>query len=525
MSRILIAVSDSEQFDLIEEILVNKMPDVRIDRVEDEKRAKAKIGSRAYQLVIAHQHLARDSKTPIQEGEARGLVLAQWLDADTARIPTILLTFQSDEKVIAATNRLQNCEAVFIGLDRWEDSLIKRVGQGLALQTTEQPREELKRLEVDIYIDPVNNRAEADMRGVNFACSVPKEFLRIQRSAILKLSMKAAEEADRTDRTGGEKWHKRLQKLGKALMRHIFRENMEFYRKFERLVEKVGGLQNIRIRFIVEEETHAVALEAIFGPHELQSREDYWMLHAPIYRSIRDCPGYRYPLFHQDDRAMKGRDINVLIIESPTEGIVTLNGLEKQLSRLNNVVRECDFLEEYFHRVKDAGNVHIGAIKRVSAEAPEAPMLEALRKTLGKENPHWHIVHYAGHSYFDLPTKEGFVFFPGAGDRIDIVKADKFSAWLRDADTRFIFLSSCHSSEAGFVLAMARTEIPAIVGFRWDIEDDMAVAYTEMFYRALFEGDDRCLEHAFLKARKGIYEDNPLNPIWAAPVLVIQVPP
>ena len=267
MSRILIAVSDSEQFDLIEEILVDRMPDVRVDRVEDEKRAKAKIGSRGYHLVIAHQHLARDSKTPIQEGEARGLLLAQWLDANTDRIPTILLTFQSDKEVIAATNRLSKCEAVFIGLDRWEDSLIKRVSQGLALQRAGQPQEDLKRLEVDIYIDPVNNWADADMRGVNFACCIEKERLKIQGSAILKLSMKAAEAADRTDRTtGGEKWHKRLQTLGQALMRHIFRENSEFYRKFERLVEKVGGLQNTRIRFIVEEEIHAVALEAIFRP-------------------------------------------------------------------------------------------------------------------------------------------------------------------------------------------------------------------------------------------------------------------
>jgi hypothetical protein len=523
MIRILITVSDSEQFDLIEGILVARMPDVQIDRVEDEKRAKARIGSREYQLVIAHQHLARDSNTPIQEGEARGLLLAQWLDANANRIPVILLTFQSDKEVIAATNRLPKCEAVFIGLDRWEDSLIKRVDQGLALQRTGQPQEDSKRLEVDIYIDPVNNWADADMRGVNFACCIEKERLKIQGSAILKLSMKAAEAVDRT--IGGEKWHRRLQTLGQALMRHIFRENSEFYRKFERLVEKVGGLQNTRIRFIVEEEIHAVALEAIFGPHELQSSEDYWMLHAPIYRSLRACPGYTYPLFHEDDHAMKGRDINVLIIESPAEGIVTLNGFEKLMDPLNNLVRECDFVEEYFHRVKDAGNVHIGAIKRVSAEIPEASMLQALRKAFGKDNPHWHIVHYAGHSYFDPATKEGFVFFPGAGDRIDIVKADEFSAWLRSADTRFIFLSSCHSSEAGFVLTMAKKGIPAIVGFRWDIEDDMAVAYTGMFYRELFEGDDRCLERAFLKARKGIYEDNPLNPIWAAPVLVIQIPP
>jgi len=515
--QILIAISDSYQMNRVKEALESELIDISIDLVFDEQTAKEKIKSKAYALVVTHQHLPKDGKTPIQEEEKRGLGLSKWIAANANRIPTVLLTFQSDTEVIEAVSQLQNCDAVFIGLDRWEDSLIKKVPQGLAAQTVE----EKKRLDVDIYIDLENNRAEADLKGVNFPRSVEREQLKIQGSAIIKLSMNAAKEVDRTD---GEKWQKRLQKLGEALMRHIFQKNYEFNRKFERLIGEVGGLQNTRIRFIVGEKIHAVALEAIFGPHELQSREDYWMLHAPIYRTIRDCPGYEYPLFHEHDAEMNGRPINVLIIESPTEGLIQFEGFTKQLGKLENVVKECRNLKKYLRPFQTVGRVNIGEVKLISWKNKNRPMKELLRKALEQENQSWHVVHYAGHSYFDPLTQDGYVFFPGAGRTIDIIQVDQFSAWLREANTRFIFLSSCHSSELGFVFAMARKNIPAIVGFRWDVDDDMAVQYAEAFYRQLLEGEKQSLEYAFLKARKNIYADNPYNPIWAAPVLVIQVP-
>jgi hypothetical protein len=249
------------------------------------------------------------------------------------------------------------------------------------------------------------------------------------------------------------------------------------------------------------------------------------MLHAPIYRTIRDCPGNQYPLFHEDDADMRGRPINVLIVESPTEGTITLHGFEKQLCRLENVVTECKFLKDYLHLLKRTGQANIGEVELISWKNKKELMKEQVRKALEEGNRSWHVVHYAGHSYFDHRTQSGHVFFPGPGKAIDKVKVDLLSLWLRNAKTRFIFLSSCHSSEAGFVFAMASQHIPAIVGFRWDIDDDMAYEYTQIFYKELLAGKKQSLEYAFLNARKKIYAMHENNPIWAAPVLVIQIPP
>jgi hypothetical protein len=365
------------------------------------------------------------------------------------------------------------------------------------------------------------NRAEADLRGIHFPFSFQRRPLQIKGSEMIKLSTSTAHEVDRTDNS--EKWRKRLKKVGEALMQHIFEKNHDFYIDLVDLIRMVGGLQNTRIRFIVEEKVNAVALESIFGRHEFQ-RKDYWMLHAPIYRTIRDCPGFQYPLFHEEDIEMAGRPINVLIIEAPTEGIIKLEGFEKELCMLENVAKECDFLKDYFRRIQDSGRAKIGIVKRIPENDSRTPLKEQLRKTLEKEDQCWHIVHYAGHSFFEHRTQSGYVFFPGPGNTIEDVKVDLLSIWLRKANTRFVFLSSCHSSEAGFVFAMARQHIPAIVGFRWDVDDNMAFNYTQTFYQELMEGQKQSLEYAFLKARKSIYSRHESNPIWAAPVLVMQIP-
>ena len=63
--------------------------------------------------------------------------------------------------------------------------------------------------------------------------------------------------------------------------------------------------------------------------------------------------------------------------------------------------------------------------------------------------------------------------------------------------------------------------IPAVVGFRWDIEDEQAREYTEKFYTHLFH--QRSIESAFFEARKEMHDARPKEPIWASPVLVVQI--
>ena len=67
---------------------------------------------------------------------------------------------------------------------------------------------------------------------------------------------------------------------------------------------------------------------------------------------------------------------------------------------------------------------------------------------------------------------------------------------------------------------LARKNIPAVLGFRWEIDDKKAHEFAIKFYEHLF-GDNKLLEYAFLEARKDMYFEYPHDRIWASPMLVM----
>jgi CHAT domain-containing protein len=144
--------------------------------------------------------------------------------------------------------------------------------------------------------------------------------------------------------------------------------------------------------------------------------------------------------------------------------------------------------------------------------------LDRLQDTLKST---WDIVHFAGHSYYDLNSKAGYVFVPGqtenAVEKLDIAH---FSAWIRSSN--LFYFSSCDSGAGPFMFELAQRQVPNMVGFRWEIEDDLAFEYTKAFYTNLFAA--RSLERAFLKSRRAMYDSFPQSVIWAAPLLIKQSP-
>jgi hypothetical protein len=445
---------------------------------------------------------------------------------ENMNIPTILFKIVDDPEVERRVSKMELCELVHEKLG-WEDDFKKRVRQRLGppkaleqKETDEQKRpDEQKRFDVDFRLDLDRKLAEYSFKGaINVEyrpLSIPKEFLELTTESIaLQEHVKKGE------------WQSKLQGIGEKLMEHIFFQDRKFTALFWRTVSEVGGLGNTRIRFIVEKEVYPIALEAIYGPHE-QFEEDYWMLHAPIYRTIQESGAWGRPLFHDEDQT-KG-PLNILIIESPTEGESDIGGLKVPLGRLMNVKAECGFLKNYRSSPEYSRGVRIGEVEVIPRPGDRRPFVDQLRETLERGNRVWNIVHYSGHSYFDPRTMKGYVFFPGGEDErgeplIKVMDLEILSVWLRTAKPNLVFLSSCHSSEAGFVFALASKNIPAIVGFRWDVRDDMAAEYTRVFYRLLFGGEAHSLDDVFLKSRQQIYSQYRNDPIWAAPILVMQVP-
>jgi len=88
------------------------------------------------------------------------------------------------------------------------------------------------------------------------------------------------------------------------------------------------------------------------------------------------------------------------------------------------------------------------------------------------------------------------------------------------ASSKLLYLSSCGSGNAGFAVAAAQQGVPAVVGFRWGVEDDAAEIHARLFYRRLFK--QRAIDTAFWNTRKAMRRIARSNNAWASGMLVMR---
>src|SRR5262249_49122655 len=137
----------------------------------------------------------------------------------------------------------------------------------------------------------------------------------------------------------------------------------------------------------------------------------------------------------------------------------------------------------------------------------------------------WHVLHYAGHSYYHIQHKVGeevgYLFYP-CDNGLEPERVDVLAYWLGEADTRFVFLSSCEGGQQDFIHHLSKVGVPGIMGFRSNVNDPNATAYAGSFYKHLFS--KKSLEYACFEAKKEMRAIHTHKPIWAIAVLVMQVP-
>jgi len=371
-----------------------------------------------------------------------------------------------------------------------------------------------KRVDLEIALD-----TEDDICTYQFQCegqiSEPAQVLQINTKEFKELVEESREVIAKP------RWEHELRKIGHAVAGHLFLETpraREFRDKFNQWLGVVGGMSNIRIRFVVKQDLHPIALEALIDEQAKEDEMKYWMLQSPIYRRLyrREAPpGLEPRALFQDDETRNGL-INFLIIAADASGRCgELNESYTALSKLDDEVNNIEA-----QLIENKQTYHIGKIRviRKSGLPDGVSFRQAVEETLTQEI--WHVVHFAGHTDFKNGT--GYVLLPGSGvSPVEAAQINVFAWWL--ARSNFVYLSSCQSAEQDFLFHLEEENVPAILGFRWKVEDDKARDFAECFYKYLFGGEEKTLEYAFLKARQQMYRCFSDNPIWAAPVLVIQV--
>ena len=580
MKNILLVFEDIDEAENIEEIIRDDLQKILKQPIETTiKRNKIdaieQLAFNEFDLIIL------DFQFPIKKKSSkviRGLDFLSMLSGDGKEIPSIIVVTldTTSNKLFEATEKLYQCRVIIKGKEDFEPTLLRacqtliekqsyirrdnyavitiklNVDDNIYTYTIDAQYGERKYQDagiLDISRDTINKLLRKSPRieelSKNMADKKENNILRDMpdiSEIVGKMDSFYIEGNDWVDRIFNiagametkalrekeRQWEIELQEVGEKIVEEIIMNNRKFSRNLYRLQGRVGNSQNVRFLFDIGREIHSIHWEAMFEEDE---SPPYYMLKSPIYRKLPVSGEYNPPLFDQINRI---KNINVLIIKSDVAECVP--ALNQSFPNLNNILIETGLLYKFLNKNRE--HLRIGKIKIIDSVMPiegspnlikeakekgdwvvvENDFLDAIQEILRKED--WDLVHYAGHSYYDKESEKGYVILPGQDYPIAL-EIEKFSAFLRTSRTKFVFLSSCHSSEEDFVYELAGNGIPSIIGFRWDLDDRLAAKYALKFYHNLFL-EKNSVEVAFLQTRIDMYALHKDAMIWASPMLIKQ---
>lgn len=526
--NVLIVFRDNSELiltrDFLREGLLKEYGDVHLDLETNVDHAITCIYNKAYQLVVSDNHIPQDKSSAVNETANLGLELLK--EVSKNRVPSILVIPGDNQDLQDEVQKLYRCVIVKKGT-KYGDNLL-HISKTILSKLPEIKKSGYVKLELDLDKDQWHYTITSEGLDKN----IIKEGT---------LTINSERMADLINRTSNiqhiYKWNDELHSIGKTLFEEIIENNYKFGKHFTKVRTLINDDNNIRIHFCVERKIYPILLEA------LEEEDSILMLDCPIYRSIKSRGEYNN-IFKRD---VEKRDpLNCLIIESDVSGAVKIGDKQVQFPHLHNIKNEADWLQNYFiDNFKTFNISSIGVARRTKKEENIFEDVYEYTEIMGKQFRkqvstgssfitrlkeiiklhNWELLHYAGHSYYDDQSGRGYIILATDPFSNNIsngaVDVREFSLWLRPCNTQLVFLSSCHSSEENFVFELAHNNIPGIIGFRWDIDDNKAFMYAQKFYTHLFN-ESMMLEYAFLEARRDMYKADSQDRIWAAPMLIMQ---
>ena len=490
----------------------SEVPFVRIaaEDVDDAGRQIAHRQQLGYDLLIIEAQLRAKRSARIDHGRSLGVDLLKEWRSKAIGLPAIMVG-QIDNLLYRAGRELHPC--LLLQVDAKRDltaDLARRLDELRNLGRTGAPdasAESSTNIEIAL-LSPQNQTyriavERPDLEINSEPMLLQLDFRRLRDLAEMTTDLNARPRS----------WRTTLRNCGEQIFDHLH-TNPQFTKNYYSAVGNRRSLENVHIRFCVADEIHGAPFEAIYDP----SRKQHLMLEAPITRRV-DAEVSQHPLALDDD-------VNVLFIRADVGGGDYVPALDSAaFETLQNLAEE----QELFRRIdvrRGEAKMALGEITVLPDDAdPKSrnlPLREQVKNALTRSGKGcgngYDIVHFAGHSYFEGKDRAGLIF---PGKPPEVVGLPEFAGWLRKASTRFVYLSSCESSAAEVAFELAQKTVPAILGFRWDLDDDQAVAFAKKFYQNLFF-ECGAIERAFLQARQQMFSDYGDELIWAAPVLVLQ---
>jgi hypothetical protein len=464
---------------------------ITIENVTTEKQAQRAIGGSDFAVIVVHEQLpraARDAPNP-----TGGLDFIARLRANNITTRAALLHSRTS---FTPAEFQQLTELKDVTLIAHNEDVITQLVDYVLSSKGPKPR-------LDITLDLTQSPEKYRISGENYLRTPLEGFLCLKAHDVRTLKVLSKD-------IDGDA----LALLRDNLWDRLVEGQTQFSKQLAAAMEKSGPIENTRLRFRIARENYEVAFEAIRHP---KTPSDYWMLGAPVYRTLGfGVETQAKPLFQSGER----QGLNCLVVLADASGSVEYQDqIERHYKPIKRGRLECERLCDILSKARD-DKVNIDNIEFVGKESPVT--LQSLRTLLSPDefNPtrRWDLIHFVGHT--DFINDVGYFVMPrsGSGVAAEAVPAKELTPLL--SNSRLLYLSSCDSASAAFVFRLAERGISSLLGFCMPIADSLAVEHATEFYGHLFR--TRSTEEAFLATRRHFYQMHPESRVWARAMLILQ---
>lgn len=500
--KVLLVTGDGSLLSELVSALGAREEDLDVRPCSDHGRGRDLLAEFRPDFVIVSLALARDSKSPVVD--MGGLAFCKAANAISAA-PIAIIT--PSPLTVAVSDGVRTVGGNVTPYPVADGYIAKLLHQ---IRTTRPPP---KRLEIRVEAH-ADNRWTYALRGVNF---------QYKRAGALAFDPGAQAMSKRLAKNIEElpaNWEDQFEDLGRGIVLSLFGAGSSFTDDVKQGVEEAGGLHHTRVIFAVGKEQYDIALEAVFPPVATPCHP--WMIHAPLLRNVNVLgqSASNTPLFDGPPRLRR-----CLIVGANTNGFcddIVVGGKSLELGKLSHIKSECDAVEALFNEAKDALGFDD---PKVVGTDPTTPLTKNDFQSL-LQSEQWDVIHFAGHAYHSPTADQNGAprgpqhacLFVGAPDHPEAVEMDTIVPWLRDT-TSLLYLSGCQTANAGFAVAAATSGVPAVLGFRWKVQDKPAEQHARLFYHQLFK--EKTIDKAFRNTRRGMRLLNHKDNAWASGMLVM----
>jgi hypothetical protein len=297
-------------------------------------------------------------------------------------------------------------------------------------------------------------------------------------------------------------------RVGESLWKDIFHRHREVTNTYHEAMGKShpltlifetprGKLTNLPLEFM-----------------RLPGTSKYLVLEHPFVRFVNEIIPRR-AVISPNFMALKNK-LKILLIASNTEP--PIDGVDSEIKHL----------EDLFKEPKHKKFIELTVIPTIHAS------IDRIEKELKGD---YDIVHYAGHGIHNSQSpEESCLFFwekRNKQGRVIPMQATKLTYLLQQSDSiRLVYLSCCNGTSTegeiklqdddflGLADSVLMAGVPAVLGYRWPVNDKRAKDLALAFYKSLLEQGDP--EIALWKSRSQLAADDRNDLTWLSPIFISQ---